>query len=122
MSESTEQAALISWFNFKYPGLWLFAIPNGQWIAGSGGEKFALINKYKSEGMTNGVADLFLAAPNHKYHGLFIEMKDKGKTWCSVTTDQRAFLSDMSDKGYLAVWAAGYDDAKAIIESYLEGD
>jgi hypothetical protein len=100
--------------------MWLFAIPNGQWIAGKGQRKYSLVNKYKSEGLTNGVADLFLAEPKNGYHGLFIEMKDKGKTQCSVSDKQREFLNDMNDREYLAVWTSGYEQARAIIEEYLK--
>lgn len=119
MSESTEQVAVVSWFRLKYPKHHLIAIPNGQWIAGAGKRKFALINKYKAEGLTNGVSDLFLAASKNGYHGLWLEMKDKGKTESSVSKDQKSFIDDMRKAGYKAEWAAGFDQAKKIIEDYM---
>lgn len=120
MSESDEQIAVVEWFRRKYHNEIIFAIPNGSWIAGSGGRKFALINKYKKEGLTPGVSDLFIAAPRGSYHGMFIEMKNKGKTLCSVNKEQRYFLEDVAKKDYRSLWAAGFDMAKDRIEEYMD--
>ena len=73
----------------QYPQYLLFSIPNGQWIAGEGRRKQALIAKYKAEGLTPGVPDLLLCVMRGGYGALFIEMKDAGKTWSSVTKLQR---------------------------------
>ncbi|HHT9145516.1 MAG TPA: hypothetical protein ACFYD4_07540 [Candidatus Wunengus sp. YC61] len=121
MSEHNEQACLISWFRLKYPQYRLIAIPNGQWIAGTGGRKYALINKYKNEGLTPGVSDLLLCVARKGYHGLWLEMKDKGKTVSSLSDEQLHWAHDMQLAGYLAKWSAGFDQAKEIIEGYLEG-
>ena len=117
MSESTEQQAVIQWFRIQYPKYRLIAIPNGQLIGGR--NKFALEKKYKAEGMTPGVSDLFLCVPRNGYGGLWIEMKARGKTASSLSPDQRIWLSDMEKIGYRAVMAAGFDEAKIIIEDYL---
>ena len=121
MSESTEQIAVVDWFRLQYPKLRLIAIPNGQWVAGEGARKFALINKYKREGLTAGVSDLFLAHSDGQHHGLWLEMKDQGKTLSSVSADQRQWMKDMNDAGYIAKWAAGFEQAKAIIIDYING-
>ena len=119
MSESDEQVAVVQWFRMQYPKEIIFAIPNGSWIAGTGGRKFALINKYKNEGLTPGVSDLFIAASRWNCHGMFIEMKDKGKTLCSVSKEQLSFLSATAQKDYCSIWAFGFDDAKTKIEAYM---
>ena len=122
MSESSEQIAVVQWFRVVYPKLHLICIPNGQWIAGSTKKgKYALINKYKREGLTNGVSDLFLCHSDGQHHGLWLEMKDQGKTLSSVSKDQAKWLGDMRDAGYYAVWAAGQGKAKAIITDYING-
>jgi hypothetical protein len=118
MSESTEQIAVVQWFRFQYPKYRLISVPNGQMIGGR--NKFALINKYKKEGMFPGVSDLFLCVPKNGYNGLWLEMKAKGKTASSLSSDQRLWLSDMVEIGYRAEWAAGFDQAKGIIEEYLQ--
>jgi hypothetical protein len=117
MSESTEQQAVVQWFNIKYPKYRLISVPNGQMIGGR--NKFALIKKYKAEGMTSGVSDLLLCVARKGYHGLWIEMKDKGKKASSLSPDQIYWQSEMRDAGYKAEWAAGFDEAKKIIEEYL---
>lgn len=117
MSESSEQQAVVQWFRLKYPNYRIIAIPNGSMIGGR--NKFALIKKYKAEGMTNGVSDLFICVPRNGYHGLWLEMKDKGKTASSVSSDQKEWLYDMRHVGYSAGWVAGFEQAKGIIEEYL---
>jgi hypothetical protein len=120
MSESTEQQTLIQWFNIQYPQYFLIAYPNGQWVAGTGKLRYALIRKYKAEGMKNGVSDLFLCVRRAGYGGLWLEMKDRGKKASSLSKDQRQWLSDMREAGYMAEWAPGFDEAREVIERYLE--
>lgn len=119
MSESQEQQAVIEWFRLQYPQHRLIAIPNGQWIAGTGKQKFALINKYKKEGLTPGVSDLFLCVPIKQHSGLWLEMKDRGKKKPSEA--QSKWMADMILAGYLAKLASGQDEARAIIHDYLNG-
>lgn len=117
MSESTEQQAVIQWFRLAYPKYRLIAISNGQMIGGR--NKFALIKKYKAEGLTPGVSDLFLCVPKNGYNGLWLEMKDKGKKENSLSGVQGLWLSDMREQGYRAEWAAGFEEARTIIQDYL---
>lgn len=119
MSESDEQIAVIQWFRLTYKDKLIFAIPNGAFLGGTKAGRGRLMAKYKSEGLTPGVSDLFIAEPMHGYHGLFLEMKDKGKTLCSVTGEQRQFLESMRERDYLAGWASGFDQAKDVIMSYM---
>ncbi len=117
MSESTEQIAVVEWFRLQYPKYRLISVPNGQMIGGK--NKYALIAKYKAEGLTSGVSDLFLCVPKNGYGGLWLEMKDRGKGASNLSDDQALWLSDMGKIGYRAAWAAGFDEAKIIIEDYL---
>ena len=73
-TESQEQAALVQWFKLRYKDYRLFAIPNGAWLAGSGGRKFGLVAKMKAEGLESGVPDLMLPVARKGCHGLFIEI------------------------------------------------
>ena len=78
------QKACIEWFRLQYPRLYLniFSIPNGS--------KRDVISGYyyKSEGLTSGVSDIFIAVPSGLYGGLFVEFKSfNGRQ----TESQRAF-------------------------------
>lgn len=119
MSESTEQQALVQWFRWQYPQYLLASIPNGQWIAGNAKQRAQVMSKYKAEGLEPGMPDLILCVKRGDYGGLFIEMKDKGKTKCSVSANQGEKLEYLRCVGYKAEWAAGWDQAKGIIEEYL---
>ena len=118
MSESTEQQAVVQWFSMQYPKYRLISVPNGQMIGCR--NKFALIAKYKAEGLTPGVSDLFLCVPKNGYSGLWLEMKARGKGVSSLSSDQKLWLADMAKIGYRAEWAAGFEQAKEIIEEYLK--
>jgi len=120
MSESNEQIAIVQWFRLQYPKYRLISIPNGQMIGGR--NKFALVNKYKKEGMLPGVSDLFLCVPRSGYGGLWLEMKAKGKTASSLSPDQIYWQSDMRDAGYKAECCFGFDHARQVITEYMEAD
>ena len=69
MSESKLQQACVRWFRYQYPGILIFAIPNG------GQRNKVTASILKAEGVLAGVPDLFIATPNGTHSGLFIEMK-----------------------------------------------
>ena len=119
MSEHDEQSALVAWFKRQYPqySLCIMAIPNGQLLGGR--NKFALMNKLKKEGFKNGVSDLFIAVPVNGKHGLWVEMKDRGKPPSSVSKEQSDHLDLMISMGYEGIWAAGADIAIAAITVYM---
>ncbi len=116
MTERTEQSALFDWaawqVNMGHEALrYMFAIPNGglrDKIAGG---------QLKAEGVKPGVPDIFLPWASQGYHGLFIEMKVGSNR---PTKEQLEFLTWLSKAGYLAVVAIGFDEAKMVIERYLE--
>lgn len=80
--------------------------------------------------------DIFIAEPvprcvdgswNYEYNGLFIELKKDGtrlkkKTgeWASEHIAEQADLLDRLEfRGYKAVFAVGFDEAKEVINEYL---
>lgn len=121
MSESDETALVVDWFRLQYPKVRIIGIPNGSWIAGTGNKKFALIAKYKKEGMTNGVSDLFICHSDGQNHGLWLEMKDKSKTASALSKEQKKWMDDMNTAKYVALWAAGADQAMKKIKDYMNG-
>ena len=123
MAEHEEQVVVVDWFRLQYPQYngCLFAIPNGASLGGHIGARKKKMDKLKREGFKNGVSDLFLAVPIDDYSGLWVEMKAKGKTKCSLRPEQKDHLDLMQKMGYGAVWCAGAGDAMSKIRVYLGG-
>jgi len=121
MAEKDHTKAVVKWFKRRYPKYagCLIGIPNGTKLHGSTLERQKQASSLKSEGMKPGASDLFIAIPAGPYHGLWLEMKDVGKKESSLSDNQKAHLKKMSEVGYKAEWAAGFDEAKKVIEEYL---
>ena len=68
--------------------------------------------------MVVGESDLFIAAPAHGYHGVFIEMKKPGGT---ASEKQIKYLEDMRANGYAAEICEGADEAINFFTNYLAG-
>ena len=117
MSEYAEQKTLIAWFREKYPK---FAKCTRLSLNGvnlpSGKKASIMINQFKTQGMVKGEADLFFAIPNKSHSGLFIEMKDHGKT---TTPLQDEYLEMMASIGYQAEVCIGAEHAKKILTAYM---
>src|SRR5690554_7359300 len=97
-SEHYEQVRFVGKFRIAYPGVRIFAIPNG----GHRGKLTA--TKLKNEGVSKGVPDLFI--PEWR---LWIEMKrQKGGTLSPEQKDWRDYLIGC---GYRWILAKGAADA-----------
>ena len=116
--ESKLQSECVKWFRLQYPklALNLFAIPNG------GARDVITGAILKREGVTAGVADLFLAVPRYKIGGeefcggLFIEMKaGKGR----LTPGQVAFREALEPHGYKFVVAYSWHEAAQAIAEHV---
>jgi len=111
LNEHQEQVMLIKWFRLQYPKLTIFSIPN------AAKRSMQLAAYMKAEGLISGVPDLFLMKANKTRYGLFIEMKAKdGKP----TESQIEFIEKAKSQNYEAVIAYGYEEAKNIINEYLQ--
>lgn len=119
MSESDHQAAVVKWFRVSYPEFRRLLIPSQSGVMIGGKSKFGIIAKQKREGWICGVPDLFIAIPKGGYSGLWIELKDAGKTYSAVSAEQREYISDLETAGYKAIWCAGSESAIDEIKSYL---
>ena len=111
--EDVIQINLINWIRFNYPEIEIdtYHLPLQRRCSVQQG---ALL---KRMGVKKGMADLFIAVPCGGYHGLWIELKsDKGK----LSEEQKEFLSRMTERGYIAVPAWGFESAKEIILTYLK--
>jgi hypothetical protein len=90
-------------------GYEFFAIPNG------GLRNIKVAAKLKQEGVKAGVADLFVALSNGKYHGLFIEVK-VGKN--KQQPNQKIFEQKVLENGYQYKLVRSIDDMIAVIREY----
>lgn len=108
--EHKEQSLVVRWFRLQYPKFVLYATPNG------GLRHIRTASKLKDEGVLPGVADLFLRKACKGKHGLYIEMKAKGGR---LTDMQKYFIDGALEDGYEAKVCYGFEDAKRVIEEYL---
>ncbi len=104
--EHIEQVNFINWFEYHYPTIKIFAIPNG----GKRGIKTAV--KLKAEGVKRGVPDLFIPEWN-----LWIEMKKvKGG---STSKEQKEWIDYLNDIGHTAIVCRGFEAAKQCVDDFI---
>lgn len=109
--EAELQRACVRWFRMQYPQHLLFHIPNG-------GRRNAREAAFlKSEGVTAGIPDLFLAEGRHGFHGLFIEMKAGRNT---ATPAQKEMMVRLGLAGYLCVVCRSFEDFQIEVMKYLQ--
>lgn len=119
-AEHNSQCAVIAWCNLQSctePRLeMIFAIPNGAHLGMGGPRKCA---RLKAEGLKPGVPDLFLAAANEDYFGLFIEMKSP----TGVTSKaQVEWIAKLATRGYRVAVCRTALEAIDVIREYLNLD
>ena len=103
-TEHAEQVTFVQWFRRQYPGVLIFAVPNG------GQRNAAVALKLKLEGVVRGVPDLYIPAWR-----TWIEMKrTKGG---KVSTEQEAVIDYLRGIGDTVIVAKGFDEAKAAVSS-----
>ena len=112
VNEHNTQKLLVAWFRKQYPDManLFFSIPNG------GNRDLVTARKMKDEGAFRGVPDLLLAVPASGLHGLFVELKTRGKY---ARPEQREIHGALEVQGYRVAVPQGYEAAKQAIEDYL---
>jgi hypothetical protein len=102
-SEHLEQVRLVSWFRRSYPGVRVFAVPNG------GGRSMAQGASLKAEGVSPGVPDLCVPE-----WSLWVEMKRE--TGGIVSPVQKDWIEYLEGIGHRVIIGRGFEDAKQQIE------
>lgn len=126
MTEAELQSAVASYLRSQYPA----AIFHSDF--GSGARltpRQAMLQK-RQNGGRRAWPDIFIAEPRHGAHGLFVELKKEGaRVWkkngapaSPHIAEQASELEELSKRGYVAVFAVGFDEAKSVIDEYLGGD
>lgn len=115
-TESEEQIALFQWAALqhgRYPELaMLHHIPNG------GKRSMSEAVRFRAEGVKAGVPDLCLPVPRKGCHGLYIELKRRKGS--RTSDEQLSWLQQLSRQGYQVAVCYGWEEAKGVIEGYLE--
>lgn len=115
-SEYEEQVNLFSWAasqEHKYPELkYLFSTLNGVRLT------IGQAKKAKRSGNKRGVPDIWLPLRLGGANGLVVELKVKGNT---TTPEQKEWLNELANNGWMTRVAYGADEAKEIIKGYLCG-
>jgi hypothetical protein len=111
--EDNLQKACVTWFRLQYPGIapLLFAIPNG------GRRNAREAARLKSQGVTPGVPDLFLAIPIHGSPGCFFELK-VGKN--TLTESQKQMHEMLNQRGYICFVIRSLDEFMNTIREYFK--
>jgi len=104
MSEHLEQVSAVNWFEAAYPGVLIFAIPNG-------GERNPMVaEKMRREGVRRGIPDLMIPAWR-----LFVEMK--AETGGRLSPAQKEQIAYLESVGYRCLVCHGFESFRdAIIQ------
>ena len=105
-SEHSHQAGFLQWFRAKYPGILIFAIPNG------GKRDIVTAKKLQMEGVTPGVPDLFVPA-----WSCWIEMKKPGG---KLSEAQKNMIEYLEGIGHTVIIGFGARDASEKVLEFLK--
>ena len=125
MKESDLQIMVADYLSIHYPKV-LFHSDFGSGIKLTKGQA---VKQKRQNGGRRGWPDILVAEPAKGCYGLFIELKKDGTrlkkkdgTWASAhLEEQNEVLNQLQKKGYAAYFAVGFEEAKQIIDDYLEG-
>jgi len=110
--EETEQIWLADWLRAKK--ILFTSSANG------GSRHPAEGRKFKRMGVRKGWPDIEIPYARKSYHGLYIELKRVEGSVISV--DQKICLRQLTENGYLATVAFGFNEARQIVDDYLHGE
>ncbi len=105
-SEHEEQAGFVTWFRQRFPGVLIYAIPNGERRAMSTGRKL------KAEGVMPGVPDLHIPQWN-----LWVEMKRT--KYGKLSDDQMEMMMRLENIGHKVIVGWGARDASEKVLRHL---
>lgn len=105
-SEHHEQVGFLHWFRSKFPGTFIFAIPNG------GKRAITTAKALKAEGVVRGVPDLCVPEWN-----LWIEMKRQKQG--RLSPDQRHVIMKLENIGHTVIVGYGATDASRKVLEFI---
>ena len=124
MKEKTVHSQVVNYIKLIYPDV----IFRTDFAAGSKMPLWQAIQHKKMQG-GRGFPDLFIAEARHGFNGLFIEIKNDGVViWNKDGSlrqnnhlkEQNEILTILTDKGYKACFAVGFDEVRKVIDWYMK--
>lgn len=121
--EERTHVAICNYINYKYPNSIFHSDSSG--VKLTIGQSVALKKTRKS---TEKIPDLFVAEPRINFHGLYLEIKKSHEELYNKNghirknkhiLKQAKTLKKLRAKHYCALFCAGFDNAKIIIDAYM---
>jgi len=118
--EGQEQAVLIRWLLAeKMRGTPAGSLYEVTYHVPNGGARHAKTGSdLKKQGVKSGVSDLVVMEARGGWHGLYLEFKATPPRHAALQDSQRDWLALAEGRGYCAVLARGYEEAKAVLAWY----
>lgn len=121
--EESIHAAVCRYISLQYP--------NVIFRTDMGGIRLTIGQAMKLKKLHSGRSypDLFIAEARGGYHGLYLELKkdfsevfkrDGSLRDLPHIQEQQRMLWKLQERGYCALFACGFDDAKGLIDNYLK--
>lgn len=114
--EELEQRLLIAYIRTAYPKILFTIAPNGFKLTKQ------LANRIKALGYSPGTPDVMIFEQRGIWAGLFIEMKRrniKGQPKGHLSDYQKYWIESLNKRGYFATCCHGFEEAKVILDNYL---
>lgn len=122
-SENELRRQLATWLQLQYPNvIYRFDLAADLKLTVGQARKHKALHPHR------GYPDLFIAEPRSCFHGMYVELKAEGKSpykrngelkSSEHLAEQEDFLMKLNCRGYYATFATGFDEAKNLIEQYL---
>lgn len=116
--EQVEHSTLCNWLRLQYPKLLWWHTPNES--------RKTPFERYlvSMMGVKKGVSDFIIIEKRGGFNGLVIELKAKDvkvfkKDMSCYYPEQQEFLKRMSENNFYSCFCSGFEDAKTVIDNYM---
>ena len=122
MKENDLHLAICNYIKLQYKGIIFTSENSGLRVFW---QQAKMLKKTRS---CSGLPDIWILEPRKGYHGLLLEIKREGTKIYKKDGDMRKdahlkeqeeILHQLKQKGYMAEFVVGFDNAKAILDFYL---
>ncbi len=124
MTEAELHKNICEYIRMQYPHVMFNVDMSGIKLTKGQAKKVSVLRSSK------GWLDIWIPEPKKSYHGLYIELKREGEKIYKkdgVTpisqhiADQIKMMKELYLRGYQVYFAIGFDEAKILIDTYLNG-